>query len=179
MKKYLVRGGLLAVLITAGFLLQTNLPGLIPLLQVSPNLLLIITFSVGFLRGKIAGMICGFICGILLDSFGGGILGYYTLIFLYIGYLNGLLARIMVNDMILLPLGLCLINEICYSLYVYIFGAFLLGKSNFGDYLRTIAMPELITTLFCTIILYGLILFCNRKLEQREKAAIERPALLR
>ena len=179
MKKKLIRAGVLAVLVVAGFLLQTNLPDWVPYLRVAPNLLLIITFSIGFLRGRIAGMFCGLACGLLSDAFGGGILGYYTLIFIYIGYLNGLLSNIMVDDMILLPLILCLINEICYSVYVYLFGAFLLGKANFPDYIRTIAVPELIITLFCTVILYGLILFFHHRLEAREKTAEERSLMLR
>lgn len=31
-------------------------------------------------------MLTGLGCGLLLDSFSGGVLGYYTLIFIYIGY---------------------------------------------------------------------------------------------
>lgn len=170
MKKNLIRWICLAVLIVLGFLLQNNLPRFVPYLTVAPNILLVITFSVGFLRGRSEGMACGLLSGILLDAFSGGIPGYYTLIFIYIGYLNGLLSAFFVTDMILLPLGLCLINEICYSLYLYIFGAFLIGRSNFFDYIRVIALPELISTMVCTVIFYGLIMTADRRMTEAWKA---------
>lgn len=169
MKKYLLRWGSALILILAAFLLQNNICRLIPFFKVSPNLLLIVTFSIGFLRGKVAGMLTGLLCGLILDAFGGGVLGYYTLIFIYIGYFNGLLSRILVNDMILLPLGLCIVNEFCYSAYSYIFGILLMGKTNIWDYVRTIALPEMIMTFFCTIVLYGIIMAGNRRLTEGEK----------
>ena len=169
MKKYLLRGGLALLLVVSAFLLQNSICRVIPFFKVAPNILLIVTFSIGFLRGKVAGMMTGLLCGLLLDAFSGGVLGYYTLIFIYIGYFNGLLSRILVNDMILLPLGLCLINEVCYSAYIYIFSILLMGKSNLMDYIRTIALPELVMTFFCTIILYGVIMAGNRRLTASEK----------
>lgn len=176
MKKYFARCVLWVILILAAFLLQNNLCRWIPFFKTAPNLLLVVTFSVGFLRGKVAGMMTGLACGLLLDAFSGGILGFNVLIFIYIGYLNGLLSRILVNDMILLPLGLCLINEICYSVYSYILRVLLIGKTNLWDYVSTIALPELILTIFCTVILYGLILAGNRKLEEAEKKGEDRIA---
>ncbi len=176
MKKYILRWGGAVILILGAFLLQNNLCRMVPFFRVAPNILLIVTFAVGFLRGKVAGMITGLISGLLLDAFGGGILGYYTLIFIYIGYLNGLLSRILVNDMIVLPLILCVINEICYSAYIYIFSILLIGKSNFWDYVTTIALPELIMTVFCTVIIYGIIMAGNRRLEAMEKEGVNRIA---
>jgi len=176
MKKYILRWGSALILILAAFLLQNNLCRLIPFFRVAPNILLIVTFAVGFLRGKVAGMITGLICGLMLDAFSGGILGYHTLVFIYIGYLNGLLSRILVNDMIVLPLILCAVNEICYSAYIYIFSIMLIGKSNLADYVSTIALPELIMTVLCTVILYGVIMAVNRWLEAKEKEGENRIA---
>lgn len=34
-------------------------------------------------------MYIGFACGLLLDIFGSGILGFYALLYMYIGYING------------------------------------------------------------------------------------------
>ena len=35
------------------------------------------------------GTYIGFACGLLLDIFGSGILGFYALLYMYIGYING------------------------------------------------------------------------------------------
>ncbi len=176
MKKYFIRLLLWLILILSAFLLQNNLCRLVPFFQTAPNLLLAVTFSIGFLRGKVTGMMTGLACGLLLDAFSGGILGFHVLIFIYIGYLNGLLSRILVNDMILLPIGLCLINEICYSFYSYILRALLIGKTNVWDYVKTIALPEMALTVLCTIVLYGLILSVTRRLDAKEKEGENRIA---
>ncbi len=169
MKHTILRAALLILTVAAGFLLQTNLGRWIPFLTVAPNLLLIITFSIGFLRGKTEGMLTGLLCGLLLDSLDGGVFGHYTLILLYIGYLNGLLGRVFVNDMIFLPLILCAAAEFFYSLYSYLTGAFLFGHTNVGDYLRTIALPELIETLIFAVLLYGILMAVVRRLQESEK----------
>lgn len=169
MKHWILRAVLLVLTVIAAFLLQTNLGRWVPFLSVAPNLLLAVTFSIGFLRGKMEGMVTGLLCGLLLDSLSGGILGRYTLIYSYIGYFNGLIGQIFVNDMIVLPLVLCVINEFFYSLYCYLTGAFLLGQTNIGDYLRTIAVPELIETLICTVFIYGIIMAAVRRLQEKEK----------
>ncbi|MBQ8638125.1 MAG: rod shape-determining protein MreD [Lachnospiraceae bacterium] len=176
MKKFFFKFTLWIILILSAFLLQNNLCRMIPFFQTAPNLLLIVTFSLGFLRGKVTGMMTGLVCGLLLDAFSGGILGANVLAFIYIGYLNGLLSRILVNDMILLPLCLSVINEICYSLYSYVVRVLLIGKTNVWDYVKTIMLPELILTVFCTVILYGIIMTVNRRLGAKEKEGENRIA---
>ena len=51
------------------FLIQTSVFPLIPFLAASPNLLLILTFSFGFLHGSLPGMIYGLGAGLLMDLF--------------------------------------------------------------------------------------------------------------
>ena len=70
MKRILIN---LALMILA-FTIQTCIFPLIPFFSASPNLLLILTFSMGFIYGKTAGMLYGLFAGILLDLFGGCLL---------------------------------------------------------------------------------------------------------
>lgn len=174
MKHTVIRWGIFNVIILLAFLAQTTLKRFIPNLNISPNLLLIITFSIGLLRGRTDGMITGLICGLLMDTFGGGVLGYFTLIYMYIGYINGILSKVLVSDIVLLPLALCLINEACYHIYVYVFGFVLRRKFDFWAYFDQIMMPELILTLLSTIVLYGIILLINRRLDEAEKKGMTR-----
>lgn len=155
--------------ILAAYLLQTTVFGMIPYLTVVPNLMLIVTMSFGILQGRREGMVVGLICGLLLDIASGGLIGFYALIYLYVGYTNGLLSRYLSEDELLIPLGMCLVDEIFYSLYVYVFHFLLQGKGQFMAYFTGTFMSELVLTLILTVFIYGLLMFLNRKLTEYQR----------
>ena len=62
-------------------------------------------------------MFYGFLSGLLLDLFYSGPFGFYTLIYVYIGYFNGILTKYYYEDYITLPLILSVLNGLWYSLY--------------------------------------------------------------
>ncbi len=63
MKRFWIYVGL----ILGAYLLQNNIFAVSPLISATPNLLLILTFSIGFIRGKTEGMLVGLFCGLLMD----------------------------------------------------------------------------------------------------------------
>ena len=83
------RNIILFFVILCGFVLQTTLFQALSFGGISPNILIIITVSYGFMYGKKYGMVVGFLCGILMDIFYGNVLGFYALVYLYIGAANG------------------------------------------------------------------------------------------
>ncbi len=165
MKRILIN---LALMILA-FTVQTCIFPLIPFFSASPNLLLIMTFSLGFIYGKDSGMLYGFFAGILLDLFGGGSFGFYSLLFIYIGYLNGIFAQYYYEDYITLPMVLAIGNELAYNLYIYIFQFLIRKRLDFLYYLENIIIPEIIFTVVTTLLIYRLFLFISRKLEEMEQ----------
>ena len=173
MKIKILRVVLCIVLAVSCVMLQSNFTRIIPILTAAPNLLLIVTFSVGFLKGRMWGMLTGLGCGLLLDSFSGGVLGYYTLIFIYIGYFNGIFTRVLAHDMVVMPVLLCSANELIYSVYIYVFSFLLFGRVNIADYIKNLALPELLMTAIATIIVYGVIMTVDRHLTEAEKKGEE------
>ncbi len=157
------------VLMVLAFTVQTCIFPLIPFFSASPNLLLIMTFSMGFIYGKDAGMLYGLFAGILLDLFGGGRFGFYSLLFIYIGYLNGIFSRYYYEDYITLPMVLAIANELAYNLYIYVFQFLIRKRLNFLYYLKNIIIPEIIFTVVTTLLIYRLFLFISRKLEEMEQ----------
>lgn len=157
------------VLMVLAFTVQTCIFPLIPFFSASPNLLLIMTFSMGFIYGKDAGMLYGLFAGILLDLFGGGSFGFYSLLFIYIGYLNGIFSRYYYEDYITLPMVLAIANELAYNLYIYVFQFLIRKRLNFLYYLKNIIIPEIIFTVVTTLLIYRLFLFISRKLEEMEQ----------
>ena len=70
----------LALLILVTFILQSTVFQSLAIASIAPNLLLILTVSFGFMRGKKEGLFVGFFCGLLIDIFYGNLIGFYALI---------------------------------------------------------------------------------------------------
>lgn len=161
------------ILMILAFTIQTCIFPLMPFLSAAPNLLLILTFSFGFIEGKRAGMFYGLVAGLLLDLFYSGPFGFYTLFFIYVGYINGICTKYYYEDYITLPLILCVINEMAYNMYIYIFRflarGLVRGQLNFLYYVRELMIPEIIFTVVTTLFVYRLLLYINRRLNELEK----------
>ena len=147
------------------FALQSCVFPFIPFLSAAPNLVLILTFSYGFIYGPRAGLIYGFMAGLFMDLFYSGAFGFFSLFFMWTGFMNGKLNRYYYENYITLPLFLCAMNEFLYNLYVYIFRFLIRGKTDLLFYLGDIVVPEIIITLLFTLLIYRFFLWYNRKLE--------------
>ena len=88
-KRFLV----MALVIFVGYLLQFGLFANSPLIDTVPNILLIITVSFGFMKGKNQGMAIGFACGLLLDIVSMSSVGFHMIILIILGYMTGALHQ--------------------------------------------------------------------------------------
>lgn len=159
----------LIFVILISFALQTTLFQYLNFGGISPNLLIIVTASYGFMYGRRYGMVTGFFCGLLMDIFYGDVLGFYALIYLYIGAANGLFHRIFYHNDITLPLLLISVSDFTYSFVCYVLLFLLRGRFVFGFYLKNIIIPEIVYTILVTIFLYPLILLLNLTLDNLQK----------
>lgn len=137
--------------------------------SITPNLMIIVTATFGFMRGKKEGLIVGFISGLLIDIMFGDLIGFYALIYTVLGYANGYFRRIFYSDDIKLPLVLIAASDFIYGHLVCLFMFIMRSRFNYFYYLGTIILPELIYTILITLGLYQVILFINKKLEDEEK----------
>lgn len=158
-----------AALLAGCFLLQCTLFDRLTLAYIKPNLLMILTSSIGFMRGPKEGMVTGFFSGLLIDIQFGSFLGFYALLYLLAGYVNGLFWQTYYDEEIRFPLFLIGASEFAYGLAIYFLMFMLRSEFNFLYYLSHIIIPELIYTIVVTFGLYPLILFINNKLEAEEK----------
>ena len=151
------------------FLLQSTLFVKLKFGAVSPTLMLVVTSSFGFMRGRKSGIAVGAISGLLVDIFWGQLLGFHTLLYTVIGYLNGSFERLFYDEDVKLPIVLISASEFLYGICIYVFVYMLQGDFAFGTYLFSIIIPELVYTILVTLILYQVILHINRKLESEEQ----------
>ena len=157
------------IIIAVCFLLQSTLFQALTFASISPNLLIAVTSAFGFMRGRKEGMWIGFFSGLLMDIFYGNVIGFYALVYAYIGYVNGFFRKMFFPDDIKLPLILIAASDFSYNILVYVFLFFLRGRFQFDYYLVHIMLPELVYTVLVTIVLYFVILKINQRLEIIEK----------
>ena len=153
-----------ALLIIICFILQCTVFQALSLAGIAPNLLLIVTSSLGFMRGEKEGMAVGLFSGLLTDIFFGRLFGFYSLLYLFLGYGSGLFHRMFYDEDIKLPMIWITLSELVYGLSIYFF-LFLMRSFYFGH----IILPELVYTVAVTIVFYRLIRSLNRWLEKKEK----------
>ena len=110
----------------------------------------------------------GFFCGLLVDIFFASVIGFYALLYMYIGYMNGKFAAIFYPQDIKLPVALILCSDFLYGIGCYVILFLLRGRFEFTYYLLHIILPEIVYTIAVTLLLYPLILWINTGLERSE-----------
>ena len=88
----MLRNIIFAILIIISYLIETTFGNVISLAGIIPNLVLIVVCMFALLRGKKAGLILGFFAGLLIDIFYGyfDVIGINALLYMYIGFINGI-----------------------------------------------------------------------------------------
>ena len=167
--QYKKRIFIISGLVIICFIIQITLLPYISLGSIVPNFMIIVTSSIGFMRGKKEGMLTGFLCGIMIDIFFSDLLGYQGLLYLFIGYANGYFQRLFYDEDIKLPLALIASSEVVYGLGTFLLSFLLRSRFAFSYYFMHIIIPELIYTMLFTLVLYQIIRKLNHWLENEEK----------
>ncbi len=165
----MLRKIVVAFFILVCFVLQCSVFGHLAFAGIIPNLMIVLTASFGFMRGEKEGLIIGFFCGLLSDIFYGSFLGFYALVLMYIGYLNGKFSRIFYPEDIKLPIALIITSDLSYGMLCYILLFMLRMRFQFTYYFSHVILPEILYTIVVTLFLYPLILKVNGMLEARER----------
>ena len=147
------------LIILVAFLLQTTFFQVLELANVVPNLLLVVTVSYGYLRGRTHGMWIGLVCGLMLDMMYGSVIGLYGFIFMTIGFFIGYIKKLFFTESIILPIVLISVGDFVYNMYYYITEFLLRGRLHFLFYFIHIMLPEILYTVIVGLLLYYLINF--------------------
>jgi rod shape-determining protein MreD len=159
----------LFLIIVICYLLQSTVFQALSFAGIVPNLLIIVVSSFGFMRGRKEGIVVGFFCGLLVDIFCGFYLGVYALIYMYIGFVNGIFQKHFYPDDIKLPMLMIGASDLVSNLVIYFFMFLFRSRFQFGYYLKSVIIPEFVYTMVITIFLYFILLKINQGLESYEK----------
>ena len=143
--------------------------------SISPNLFLILTVCLGFMRGKKSGIWTGFVCGLLKDLLCDGLIGFYALVYLCIGYGAGHCCKLFYDEELRVPVLLAGAGDLIYGGLIYGMQYLLRGRTEFFYYFGRIIIPEMLYTMLLTAILYRLLFNINKwliNLEMKERDSI-------
>lgn len=155
------------ILVLVCFILQGTLFKALSLGGVTPNLLLMITSFSGFVGGKKEGMFTGFFAGLFTDIlYGNGIIGFYILLYVWTGYVNGMFNRLFYPEDVKLPLILTTVSNALNGFLTYVFLFLLRSRLDIGYYTLRVILPETVYTLIITIILFKPLLFIEEALQE-------------
>ncbi len=161
-----------AIAIIIFFLLQSTLFQYIAFAGIVPNLMIMLTSIFGFMLGRTDGMLVGFACGLLTDIFYGSVLGVNALIFLLIGYANGIANRTFYPDDIKYPIILIAASDTACLILTYLTGFLLRARFNVVYYFIHLMLPELIYTVVVSFAIYipirNILLSFDRGTEESE-----------
>lgn len=155
----------IAIEILICFLLQTTVFQRLALAGTVPNLLLIITVTYGFLRGRKVGIVVGITCGLLVDFMYGDIIGIYAIIYMLIGYVNGFSGRIFNRLDKIVPIVLVGFSQFAYFILYYTVNFLLNGKLNIFFYFTIIGLPEIVYTTIVSIFVYRIFYNIDNKID--------------
>ena len=157
------------LMILATMFVQIAITLILPVFMVTPNLLLALAASFGFMRGRHAGVLIGFVSGILADVFiGGGLFGMHALVYAYIGFICGFFSKKYFDDDLKMPLLLIGVSDLVFGTIVYIIEAILHRGLNFPLYFGRTILPEAVATVLVSILLYRLYHWISVRVTARE-----------
>ena len=166
-----------AVMILVLAVVQTSVLYRIPAVFLQPNLLLIFVVSAGFMRGRRDGIWTGFAAGLVLDLFFGPALGVRALLFMLAGYANGFLCKVFFDEDLKVPVILVAVSDLFCGIGMYLFCFLPHGHYDFMKYLRIAILPEMISSVIFTFVLYKLFFRINQRLSAYELEEQQSPWL--
>lgn len=121
-----VRIGIGLALLILALVLQTAVFNRIPFFGVRPDLIMVTTFSIAYVRGPVQGGVYGFVGGLLADVFTGHLIGLGAVSTGIVAVAAGLLGMRLVQESVLpvffLVIAATFVHELIWALGVRAFG---------------------------------------------------------
>lgn len=153
-------------LLLFGFIINSSLFECIKLQGVKPDLFIIFIVSISVLRSDVEGAIFGFFAGFMCDIFFGRTLGFFALIYMFVGYLSTRPFKYFYRENYLIPMLLCFFATIFFEIVTFALSFSMM--ENFFYAINKIILPKAIYNTILILGIYPLIYLLNKKLEQRE-----------
>jgi rod shape-determining protein MreD len=150
-------------------ILQCTVLDYVKIYNVKPNLMIIFIVAVALLRGNVEGSVIGFILGLLQDAVSGKILGFYSLLGLYLGLLVGSVNRRLYRENFLVIIFFTFVSSVAYESTVYFLTRVIKGKIDYIHAFSAVILPEAIYNSVVSVFIYILVVKMSHKFEELGK----------
>nr|WP_297708370.1 rod shape-determining protein MreD [uncultured Butyrivibrio sp.] len=162
------------ILLIISFILQTTVFRVLDFGGIAPNLLMILVAATGFIKGDKSGLVMGFFSGLLIDIFFGTYIGFFALIYMYLGFIVGKFHEVFFSQNIAIPISFIAIADFLYGFICYVLMFLFRTKFDIGYYMMNIILPEVVYTAIVSIFYYPIILGINNRIDEREQRSAKK-----
>lgn len=171
---------LVFIIIISCFILQTSILPMILSSDITPNLMIIVTASYGFMFGDRKGMCIGLVCGLLSDIYFGPLIGFEAGVYAIIGYFSGKFQKILYVEDLAFPLSLIAVCDFVYGILTFVFLFAMRNRLFMRAFLLQRMLPEMVYTLLAALPLYPLLRFLyNRYMRKKHHNPLEQGSVMK
>ena len=171
---------LVFIIIISCFILQTSILPMILSSDITPNLMIIVTASYGFMFGDRKGMCIGLVCGLLSDIYFGPLIGFEAGVYAIIGYLSGKFQTILYVEDLAFPLSLIAVCDFVYGFLTFVFLFAMRNRLFMRAFLMQRMLPEMVYTLLAALPLYPLLRFLyNKYMRKKHHNPLEQGSVMK
>lgn len=171
---------LVFIIIISCFILQTSILPMILSSDITPNLMIIVTASYGFMFGDRKGMCIGFVCGLLSDIYFGPLIGFEAGVYAIIGYFSGKFQKILYVEDLAFPLSLIAVCDFVYGILTFVFLFAMRNRLFMRAFLLQRMLPEMVYTLLAALPLYPLLRFLyNKYMRKKHHNPLEQGSVMK
>lgn len=171
---------LVFIIIISCFILQTSIFPMILSSDITPNLMIIVTASYGFMFGDRKGMCIGLVCGLLSDIYFGPLIGFEAGVYAVIGYFSGKFQKILYVEDLAFPLSLIAVCDFVYGFLTFVFLFAMRNRLFMRAFLMQRMLPEMVYTLLAALPLYPLLRFLyNRYMRKKHHNPLEQGSVMK
>lgn len=171
---------LVFIIIIFCFILQTSILPMILSSDITPNLMIIVTASYGFMFGDRKGMCIGLVCGLLSDIYFGPLIGFEAGVYAVIGYFSGKFQKILYVEDLAFPLSLIAVCDFVYGFLTFVFLFAMRNRLFMRAFLMQRMLPEMVYTLLAALPLYPLLRFLyNKYMRKKHHNPLEQGSVMK
>ena len=171
---------LVFIIIISCFILQTSILPMILSSDITPNLMIIVTASYGFMFGDRKGMCIGLVCGLLSDIYFGPLIGFEAGVYAVIGYFSGKFQKILYVEDLAFPLSLIAVCDFVYGFLTFVFLFAMRNRLFMRAFLMQRMLPEMVYTLLAALPIYPLLRFLyNRYMRKKHHNPLEQGSVMK
>ena len=171
---------LVFIIIISCLILQTSILPMILSSDITPNLMIIVTASYGFMFGDRKGMCIGLVCGLLSDIYFGPLIGFEAGVYAIIGYFSGKFQKILYVEDLAFPLSLIAVCDFVYGFLTFVFLFAMRNRLFMRAFLMQRMLPEMVYTLLAALPLYPLLRFLyNKYMRKKHHNPLEQGSVMK